>query len=87
MFGGEPGASGRFRLQDCDGSIVELPPKTGRRNLAPDQAVIIETPGAGGYGEPAERTAEHIEQDRASEKFSAKYLDLHYSGKGASTGK
>lgn len=87
IFGGEPGASGRFRLQDCDGSIVELPPKTGRRNLAPDQAVIIETPGAGGYGEPAERTAEHIEQDRASEKFSAEYLDLHYSGKGASTGK
>ncbi|MEM8976371.1 MAG: hydantoinase B/oxoprolinase family protein, partial [Pseudomonadota bacterium] len=78
IFGGKPGASGRFRLREPDGSIDELPPKTGRRWLSPDQAVIVETPGAGGYGQPATRTAEDLETDQASEKFSAEFMQRHY---------
>ena len=38
IFGGEPGLSGRFQLQRPDGTLSELPPKTGRMELAPDQA-------------------------------------------------
>ena len=78
IFGGAPGQSGRFRLREAGGAIGELPPKTGRRMLSPDQAVIIETPGAGGYGPPAERAPSDIERDRASGKFSAAYLARHY---------
>jgi N-methylhydantoinase B len=81
IFGGEPGASGRFRLRDRNGEISELPPKTGRRRLAPDQAVIVETPGAGGYGKPVDRASDDIAQDGTSEKFSADYLKMHYSAK------
>ncbi len=78
IFGGKPGASGRFRLRESDGTIDELPPKTGRRWLAPDQAVIVETPGAGGYGQPADRAAEDLKIDQASEKFSDEYMRRHY---------
>ncbi|MEM9358727.1 MAG: hydantoinase B/oxoprolinase family protein [Pseudomonadota bacterium] len=79
IFGGEPGASGRFRLRESDGTIDELPPKTGRRWLAPDQAVIVETPGAGGYGQPANRAAEDLNTDQASDKFSDEYMRRHYT--------
>src|SRR5581483_1925924 len=78
IFGGAPGARGRFLLQSSDGSRSELPPKTGRMQLAPDQLVIVETPGAGGYGPAAERSPADIERDRRSGKFSAAYLARHY---------
>lgn len=78
IFGGAPGASGRFRMREADGSITELPPKTGRRLLAPYQAVIVETPGAGGYGAPGERAADDVAGDRRSEKFTEAYLARHY---------
>jgi N-methylhydantoinase B len=78
IFGGAPGASGRFRKITGDGTVHDLPPKTGRMMLAPDEAVICETPGAGGYGPPAERAPEAIVEDRRSAKFSAEYLKRHY---------
>jgi N-methylhydantoinase B len=78
IFGGEPGRSGRFQLQDAQGARSPLPPKTGRMELAPDQAVIVETPGAGGYGPAGERDAADIERDRRSAKFSSAYLARHY---------
>ncbi|MGI9480549.1 MAG: hydantoinase B/oxoprolinase family protein [Hyphomicrobiaceae bacterium] len=78
IFGGAPGASGRFRMREADGAIDELPPKTGRRRLRPEQAVIVETPGAGGYGKPAERVPEDVARDRQSEKFSIDFLGKHY---------
>ena len=77
IFGGEPGASGRFQLQAADGTVSELPPKTGRMELAPDQVVIVETPGAGGYGPASAREAADIDRDRRSGKFTAAYLRRH----------
>ena len=82
IFGGEPGLSGRFRLQRADGTLAELPPKTGRMELAPDQAVIVETPGAGGYGPAGERGPADLERDRRSAKFSPGYLARFY-GRGS----
>lgn len=81
IFGGEPGASGRFQMRNSDGKMEDLPPKTGRRRLQPNQAVVVETPGAGGYGKPVERAPEDVAQDRSSEKFSADYLARHYPQK------
>ena len=40
--------------------------------------MIIETPGAGGYGEPREREAEALAADYRDGKFSAEYLRQHY---------
>jgi N-methylhydantoinase B len=44
--GGEPGATGRNRLNDR-----ELPPKAAAE-LKPGDTVIVETPGGGGWGSP-----------------------------------
>ena len=43
-----------------------------------DERVVVETPGAGGYGEPSERPADLVEVDRASQKFSPDFLAKHY---------
>jgi len=78
LFGGEPGATGSFRIVGDDGETIELAGKAPTRELHPDQKLIAETPGAGGYGPPSERTAELIEADRRSGKFTSSYLDEHY---------
>ena len=47
--------------------------------LGPDQVVIVETPGAGGYGPAGERNAADVERDRRSAKFTAAYLARYYA--------
>ena len=42
-------------------------------------AVIMETPGAGGYGNPKERDKEKIEEDKSSEKFTEDILEKLYN--------
>jgi len=78
IFGAAAGERGRFLLQSPDGTRSELSPKTGRLELRPDQLLIVETPGAGGYGPPGERDGLEIEKDRRSGKFTAAYLRLRY---------
>jgi N-methylhydantoinase B len=41
--------------------------------------VVIETPGAGGYGPAAERDPEAIAADNKSGKFSAPYMTKNYA--------
>jgi N-methylhydantoinase B len=78
IFGAGAGQCGRFLLQSRDGTRSELSPKTGRLELRPDQLLIVETPGAGGYGPPSERDGSAIEKDGRSGKFTAGYLQLRY---------
>ncbi|MGE3916176.1 MAG: hydantoinase B/oxoprolinase family protein [Hyphomicrobiaceae bacterium] len=77
LFGGEPGATGQFLLRNQDGSIRRLANKV-RMALAAGQHVIVETPGAGGYGPPSERSAEALAEDRVSGKSSTRYLASRY---------
>jgi 5-oxoprolinase (ATP-hydrolysing) len=53
LRGGAPGAPGRDRLERADGTRVELP---GKRTfeVRPGDVLVVETPGGGGFGEPAE---------------------------------
>ena len=83
VFGGKPGASGSFWLEEGDGSRRRLADKPPDMEIAPDQAVIINTPGAGGYGDPAGRDAASIEADRRSGKFSEDYMARHYGNRTA----
>ena len=78
IFGAGAGRCGRFLLQAPDGTSAELSPKTGRLELRPDQLLIVETPGAGGYGPASERTRCNVDRDRRSGKFTAAYLRRHY---------
>ena len=80
VFGGEPGASGRFLLRDSGGGQAKLPDKCGEHRLARTEAVVIETPGAGGYGPPAERDPDLVAVDRDSMKFTDDFIVRHYGG-------
>ncbi len=77
LFGGQPGASGRFLLQDADGER-RLDDKPGEIAATPDTRIIVETPGAGGYGPPAKREQSLVDRDRDSGKFSPEYIRKHY---------
>jgi N-methylhydantoinase B len=78
VFGGGPGATGRFQLRDGKGGFTALATKPSAVALKPEAAVVIETPGAGGYGKPAERAQSELAQDYRSGKFSADYLKRNY---------
>jgi len=77
LFGGQPGASGRFLLQDSDGE-TRLDDKPGEVAVTPDIRIIVETPGAGGYGPPDKRAAELVSGDLSSGKFSSDYIQKYY---------
>lgn len=78
IFGGQPGASGSFWLQEADGSERRLANKPPDMELTPEQAVIVNTPGAGGYGDPAGRDPALVAADLESGKFSEAYTARHY---------
>ena len=80
VFGGEPGGSGRFLLRDAGGGETRLPDKCGEYRLARTEAVVVETPGAGGYGAPAERDPALVAADRDSGKFTEGFVARHYGG-------
>jgi N-methylhydantoinase B len=77
LFGGAAGASGRFHLRDADGQVRRLANKV-RMPLSAGESVIIETPGAGGYGPPDQRAPEKIAEDARSGKFTETYIARHY---------
>ena len=78
IFGGGAGATGEFRHVTADGKTARLPDKPIGVTIAPEEAVIVRTPGAGGYGEPAERSADGLEDDLTSGKFDEAYIGQHY---------
>jgi len=78
IFGGAPGASGRFARVGGDGVAQPLDIKPSGVNLAAGDRIIVETPGAGGYGPPESRAADAIARDAASGKFSSGYRRKYY---------
>ncbi|MCA2012121.1 hydantoinase B/oxoprolinase family protein [Cereibacter sphaeroides] len=78
LFGGREGAAGRFLIRKDDGSVTSLAPKASEIRLSPDAAAVMETPGAGGYGRPEDRSAEDFARDKASGKFSDQWLHENY---------
>lgn len=79
LFGGSAGASGRFFLRQATGETRRLDDKPSDIVVTPKDAVIVETPGAGGYGVPHERDPEQLADDVRSEKFSADYMNTNYN--------
>ncbi|ESR25915.1 hydantoinase B/oxoprolinase family protein [Lutibaculum baratangense] len=83
VFGGGRGRPGRFVLRS-DGEETRLPVKPSGIEIGPDDQVVVETPGSGGYGDPHGREAEAVADDLASGKYSADFARKHYPQ--ASTG-
>jgi N-methylhydantoinase B len=57
---------------------VELPTKPANLLIKENEAVVVETPGSGGYGKPAERDKAAIENDYRSGKFSRDFIKQNY---------
>ncbi len=87
LFGGLPGGSGRFQVDDGTGVLRQLEIKPSGISVSPEERLVVETPGAGGYGPPQERSPADLKSDRRSGKFSADFMRKHYGVKdGASSG-
>ena len=78
VFGGHPGSTGRYLLQDDAGNTTRLDDKPMGVTVTPEHTVVIETPGAGGYGPPGQRDPERVQEDIRSGKFSPDYITSHY---------
>ena len=68
LHGGGAGEVGEHAMIDPSGSVRKLPGKT-TFSLTPDSIVVVNTPGGGGWGNPAERTAEARKSDFLDEKY------------------
>ncbi len=64
LAGGEPGRPSSFTLR-AGAPDQEVVRTSGRFELAAGDCLIIESPGGGGYGDPARRAAQAIARDRA----------------------
>jgi N-methylhydantoinase B len=81
IFGGESGAAGRFLHVTAGGEQRLLESKPSGISFGPDETIVMETAGSGGYGPPAERSAELRALDRTSGKFSQAYLERYYGSR------
>lgn len=50
LQGGEPGGRGRFALVGANGAETALPGKTGDRVIPEGGSILVDSPGAGGWG-------------------------------------
>jgi N-methylhydantoinase B len=82
VFGGGPGERGRFMHEDAHGKATQLENKPSGVRVRAGERVVVETPGAGGYGLPGERDPDAVATDRCSGKFSEDYLARHYGPRG-----
>ena len=67
MAGGEPGALGANRVEHADGTVTTLG-GSDSADVGPDDVLVIETPGGGGYGPPSshpQQAGEEIDDLRA----------------------
>jgi N-methylhydantoinase B len=69
LDGGESGESGAAELETADGETRRLPQKS-THELPPGSTVSIRTPGAGGYGDPADRDPDAVRRDVRHGKVS-----------------
>lgn len=78
VFGGGSGAVGRFLLIGDQGERL-LSTKPSGVTVRANESLVVESPGAGGYGQPSERAPELVALDRVSGKFSAAYIEQNYA--------
>jgi N-methylhydantoinase B len=79
LFGGKPGGTGEFR-HITDAGDTRLADKPIGVDIKPGEKVVVRTPGAGGYGDPADRSADELAADKQSGKFTDGYMRENYPG-------
>lgn len=63
LFGGHPGCLFECKIEKTDGTIESVPPKGKTRIVHKNDRVLINSAGAGGYGDPLERNLEAVLND------------------------
>jgi N-methylhydantoinase B len=66
LAGGAPGAASFAELQRADGTTTRLPSKVAGMSIGQGDVFRLVTAGGGGYGEPAARNREAINDDLAN---------------------
>ncbi|WP_206022073.1 hydantoinase B/oxoprolinase family protein [Salarchaeum sp. JOR-1] len=85
LLGGEPGEPGAAYVfdpdaDDTDDAEGERLPQKSVHDLPPGTVVSVRTPGAGGYGDPADRDPDAVERDLRRGKISDEYADRYHEG-------
>jgi N-methylhydantoinase B len=78
IFGAERGASGQFLKVDANGKRMKLPGKVNDVAIRAGESIVVETPGAGGYGPASARSTEALAYDLLMEKHSPDFVRRHY---------
>ena len=78
VFGGKPGKPGKFFIKHKNGKITKLSSKSSSIYTTEKDAIIMETPGAGRYGDPKKRSKENLLKDKISGKFSNSFIKKYY---------
>jgi N-methylhydantoinase B len=68
--GGAAGRAGGYYRERADGGREPLDAKATRQPLDAGDALVVETSGGGGYGDPAERAADALRRDVADGKVT-----------------
>ena len=78
IFGGEPGGTGSFSTVSDEGTSTRLSNKPSTLRVGPDHVIRVITAGAGGFGDPKERSKLQLKEDLESGKFSKDFLAKEY---------
>jgi len=78
LFDAESGAPGRFLHVDAGGAQTELAIKPSNVRVRDGEHIIVESPGAGGYGPAAQRAPDKVQADFEGQKISAQFRQVHY---------
>jgi len=73
-------------MRDAEGER-RLDDKPGEVAVTANDRIIVETPGAGGYGSPKSRDKSQIERDRHSGKYTDGFIRKYYGGEWAGESK
>jgi len=78
LFGGKSGETGSFKIISDNSTETRLANKPSTLRVDPNKLIRVITPGAGGYGDPSERSNKDLIDDRNSGKFSEDFLTKEY---------
>ncbi|WP_336037695.1 hydantoinase B/oxoprolinase family protein [Halobacterium yunchengense] len=81
LEGGEPGESGtayRYEDGDYEAGDGERIPQKSVHELPPGTTISVRTPGAGGYGDPADRDPDAVRRDLERGKITAEHAMAAY---------
>lgn len=78
LFGGGGAQMGGFFIRSADGNLKRLPNKVPKITASPEESIVMQTAGAGGYGPPEERSVEAVRADLADTLFTREYLRRNY---------